>query len=84
MNIIISDFFKDELKAIIEKKVEISKRRGYSVKTVEIEIRVQNGGLNWNELYVYDTLTFELTTYEETYKKVNENINVWKKILLRR
>ncbi len=44
------------------------------MKTVEIEIRVQEGGQNWNELYVYDTLTFELTTYEETYKKVNEHV----------
>ena len=44
------------------------------MKTVKIEIRVQNGGLNWNELFVYDTLTFVLTTYEETYKKVNEHV----------
>lgn len=44
------------------------------MKTVEVEIKVQNGGLNWDELYVYETLTFELTTYEETYKKVNEHV----------
>lgn len=44
------------------------------MNTVVIEIKVQNGGLNWDELFVYDTLTFELTTYEETYKKVNEHV----------
>ncbi len=45
-------------------------------KTVEVEIKVQNqnGGLNWDELFVYETLTFELTTYEETYKKVSEKV----------
>ncbi|WP_062200844.1 antitoxin VbhA family protein [Massilibacterium senegalense] len=27
-----------------------------------------------DELFVYETLTFELTTYEETYKKVSEKV----------
>ena len=45
-------------------------------KTVEVEIKVQNQNavLNWDELFVYETLTFELTTYEETYKKVSEKV----------
>lgn len=45
-------------------------------KTVEVEIKAQeqNAGLNWDELFVYETLTFELTTYEETYKKVSEKV----------
>lgn len=44
------------------------------MKIVEVEIKVQSGGLSWDELPVYETLTFELTTYEETYKKVSEKI----------
>lgn len=44
------------------------------MKTVTIEIKAQTGGFSWNDIQVFETLDFELTTYEETYKKVNEHV----------